>query len=350
MSPLLSSKAKGLLLLVLVAPAGATLAASWHFAREKSALQAQAAALRADQASQQAHLAELDRRRQAAQEQLAQARTDRAAAEKAPPPPSNRTSSNPAGGRPGFTVNAGAPETVSRAPSALRPDGRPPEPAGSRGNVYFPELFGDAPYARLYLTLQELSIEQRYAALFAELATAQVSAAEVTRLRETLARRQMANEEVDGILENQALREKKPLDRQEAARIKSQMRTTMDREMTADFSPETIAQWRAFENGIAAQQEFLDRLTARLSYSSAPLAPSQAAQLVVLRRTTASRSAPPGPFLSLSEEFLAAAASVLQPVQMEGLHEIKAELDIIRSGANSQIRTIPTVARPLPPQ
>lgn len=335
--------ARRLLLLCLIAALGATASASWHFAREAKDLRATANTLRAEQASRQAAARELDARRQALLDQLASARAARPEAGRPAPPAALATA-----GVSNIDIRASAPRGGAVAAPRLTADGRLPPPSGSQGNVYFPQLFGDPHYAQLYLAWQEFNLRQRYAALFADLASAQVPTDEITRLREMLARRAMANEEVDGILDNQALAEKKTTDRLAAAQIKSQVRRTLDRELEESFSPEIVAKLRDFDYGINARQQFVDRLAARLSYSPTPLSHAQARQIEVLHRSTPSREARTGPQPVLSDEFMARAPSVLEPGQMTALEEIRAELDAARVGATSSIRGQP-VPRSGPP-
>ena len=171
--------------------------------------------------------------------------------------------------------------------------------------------------------------------------------AELDRLKELLVQKEMAYEEVDGIMENDAMREKRPVDRSAAMQVKSRVNRTFEDEIRQTFGDTVFAQWRGFENGTGARQELLDQLARRLSYSTAPLEDAQSAQLVTLFNTSFRGGGPSG---LVSDAFIAGAQSILKPEQMAGLLQLKTELDASRGGSSVMIRSASPPAPAPPPR
>lgn len=316
---------------LLVLPIGATAALSWSLQRDAAALTSSLADLRREHARLRAETTAAEQRYETLQQELAAAKAAHVAAEQAAAARAtalrNATPARP------LPHVAPAAAVGGASPAFRSASGAAPSPSGPHGNVYFPELFADPPYARLYLTLVRHHSASRYAPLFAELAPS-LPPAELARFKETLAVREMALEEVDGVLETQAMAEKRNVDRAQAQRIKGDVRRTFDQEIVQNFGADVRARLLAFENNTGARQLFLDRLTRRLSYSS-PLTDAQAASLAELYRSSRGLESPPG---LLGDKFLASAAAVLEPAQMSGLREIDQEMRASQIAA-SRIRS-----------
>ncbi len=335
------SSSKIWLVALLALPLGATGLWSWNLQRDAGALRASAASLSAEQTRLNGEVIALTQRREALRRDLVEASSARSEAE----------ASIPAAFRKNQAVLAAIAELRKRAASATRSDASavplalPSAPSGLHGNVYFPELFSDPHYAQLYLVYLRHSTNERFAPLFASL---QLPPAERVRFKELLIQQQMASEEVDGVMENQAMREKKPFDRSEAMQVKLRVNRTFDDEIKQTFGDAVFAEYREFLNGAGARQAFLDRLTLRLSYSGAPLETAQANQLTALY--SASRRVPVasgGTPLDLSDDFMAGAQSILKPEQRTALEQINAESRASRTAISStSIRRPP--AAPLP--
>jgi hypothetical protein len=197
---------------------------------------------------------------------------------------------------------------------------RPPVPVGLHGNVYFPELFGDPAYAALFAASMRQRNDVRYAPLFQSLADTLAPYA-LERFRQLLLEQAIANEEVDGILQNQALLEKKPFDSRESLKLKQQVRETFTQEIKQSFGDAVFSAWRTFNNGADARQTFIDALELRLSYSGTPLDDTQAARLVQPFNANRGRD----------DTFSAAARGILFSSQWPALDEIQAELQASRT-------------------
>jgi hypothetical protein len=334
------SPARLWLLGLFALPIGAVGALAWMQHREAAALRVSAAAISAENARLKGELASLDRRRAELQRELADAQAKRAAAEAAVTPELRRRQA----------VLAVLP-TLREKPAveaSARALARSISPSGPHGNLYFPKLFSDPHYAQLYQTWSRQQIAGRFAALFAQVG---LPPAELDRLKELLVQKEMAYEEVDGIMENEAMREKKSVDRTAAMQVKMRVNRTFEDEIKQTFGDTVFAQWRGFENGTGARQELLDKLALRLSYSPAPLEDAQSAQLVTLFNTSRRGAlAGGGPPSSVSDAFIAGAQAILKPEQMAGLLQLKTELDASRGGSSVMIRSAtPPTTPPQPP-
>jgi hypothetical protein len=332
MSPARSSSKRWLLALVAL-PLGVLGAWIWQLHHEAADLRERVATLNAEQTRLRGEISALADRRDAVQRDLQQANAARATAEAkavmaARPKPAASLSVSTLS-----EESAPPPAALTRGPR------QPPPPSGPHGNLYFPELFGDPHYAQLYLTWMKQRQAERYAALFAALP---LSAADLARFKELLLQREMATEEVDGILANQAMRDKKAPDLREASQVKTRVTRAFDDEIRQTFGNAVWMQSAQFQGESAARQDFLDALISRLSYSPAPLENAQIKQLLTLYRSTREAAYAKHDYSSgMSDAFVAAAQTVLKPEQIPGLLQIQLELRPNQSGGGWSVGVRP---------
>lgn len=346
---------------LLALPLGATAALTWTLRQDAAALRGSVAQLRAERAARATQLAVLEQRRTALERELVQLSEAKGEAGSPSRPGLKAASEVSDANAPGTQAGSDSRPHLDRAAilealATIRanaagvtsePPARPREPAGPHGNVYFPELFADASYAQLYLDDVRFRDNARYAPFYAAL-SATLAPAEIERLRAMLLQRQLAGEEVEGILAVQAMQEKRPRDMSESMRLKSEVHRQFTAEIRQTFGETVMEQLTEFSAILAARQNFLERLELRLSYSRDPLAWEQTKQLSALlteqRRAAVRNRAPPGGGSQISDEFITAAGSILRPAQVDALREIRAEIDGARisvpgGGSSVQIRS-----------
>lgn len=315
-------------------PALAASVTTWQLHRADAALEAKLAAATTEQSRLQATRSTLERRQSALANDLAQAKAERTATE-AKLTPAERW-------RAALRVTIAELEKTPLGPQPQPVESRPREPSGPHGNVYFPELFSDPHYAQLYQTSVRPHVAQHFAKLFATLGLPEPAR---LRFEEMLLQEQMAMEEVDGILANQAMREKSRPSFIEAARIKQRVRQTFEDELRDTFGEIAFATYRAFQNGSGARQEFVDALAVRLSYAASPLTDEQADRLAAAftdAQMAAFRDHIPASAADIlaTEGFTRAVSGVLQTDQLAALREIESEIKASRNGVVS-IRRAP---------
>lgn len=308
------------LLALLAVPLGATAALAWTLRQDAATLRSSVAQAQSERSRRAAQLAALEQRRHALERELASVTGAST--------PRSDTAMTPAERQRAAILEALAAIRASTE-ATPPPPAAPREPWGPHGNTYFPELFADAHYTQLYLAHVRARENTRYAPFFAELA-AQLAPADIDRLREMLVQRQLAGEEVDGILATQALQDKRPRDVSASFRLKAEVQRQFNAELQQAFGADLLVRISEFNTLLAARQNFLERLELRLSYSSDPLTWEQTKQLAALqseqRRAAVRAPGASGPPSQLTDEFFVAASAVLRPVQMAAFSEIRTEL------------------------
>ena len=198
----------------------------------------------------------------------------------------------------------------------------PPQPFGPQGNVYFAELLGNPVYAAHFSTYTRQHIEERYASMWAGLS---LSPADLSRLKALLVEKEISREDVMGIFANRALVEAKDVDGVDVYKAQLAVTRELDEKIKDTFGTGVREKLRAFEGGTGARQNILDALTARLSYSEAPLTDAQTAQLIEAYNASAFLN-PRMNFSELPEPFVTAAQSILKAEQMVRFRKLAAEM------------------------
>lgn len=345
---------------LLLVPLSATAALVVTLARDASTLRAQAAGLRAQNAAAQARVDALAARRQALERELAQSTgaTAPAVTAQAVAPPSTPTAVSairgPTLAEQQATARAAIDALRTGLASSSDPSTTPPlrrDPSGPSGNVFFPELFSDPHYYALAKMERGFRDDLRYAPLYESL-SGRLSTAQIAQLRETLLQRDLADLEIEGVLNAQALQEKRPRDMSIASRLKVALRRQFDAELRQAFGNAIQAELVRYADLLSARAEIIDRLELRLSYSADPLTPEQVQQLaprVVAARQLASRNRPPGVPSVVSDELLAAVSAGLRPAQLPALQEVRTEMEGARVPGSAGSGTI-RISSPVPPK
>lgn len=169
---------------------------------------------------------------------------------------------------------------------------------------------------------QRAALNARYGALFKSL---HLDAATLAQFKDLLVEKQMVSSDVLSVVAKQGLN---PLqNRQEVARLMASAQTEIDGKIKNLLGDDGYGEFQNYQR-TQPQRALVTQLEQNLSFTDAPLTAAQSEQLVqVLSASTPPR--PPNAPVStrttarISDEMIERASSVLSPVQLQALQEIR---------------------------
>jgi hypothetical protein len=176
------------------------------------------------------------------------------------------------------------PEAITPAPpQAGRGDRRNRGPGGDNGGG-FRALMEDPKFVSLQASLQKASLDDRYSALFKNLAQNQnLTPQQIDAFKSLLVDKQNARRDVMATARQQGV-----TDRDEINALVKNAQSEVDAQIQAQLGPAGYAQYQQYEQTLP-QRNTVNQLSQRLSYSGAPLSDSQSQQLVQILADTASK-------------------------------------------------------------
>ena len=186
-----------------------------------------------------------------------------------------------------------------------------------------------AEYQNAAQVLARGSVEARYAALFGKL---QLSPEQLEKFKALLAERHEAEKDAREIAREQGLAG--PANREKLRALVATAQAEVDGSIRSAIGEEAYAQYQYYEQ-TQSQRNLVSQLETRLSYTTTPLTSVQSEQLVaLLRATTASDPSAPadgpggpplGSRVTVTEQVLQQAPTVLSAEQMAALRQLKTE-------------------------
>jgi len=177
---------------------------------------------------------------------------------------------------------------------------------------FFDQLMDDPAYAKAVATLLQQQLEGTYGRLFAAL---NLNPTDQQRLEDLLTQRLMVGADARGLLGPDA-------SQQERNATKAAEVRRINAEIQSDFGPAVMKQIRDYD-GVTRIYNTVDDLETQLSYTTTPLQPAQAEQLVHMivqilgpRITTV--------YWSIPQDVIAQSNSMLAPRQIAALKQVQA--------------------------